>query len=81
MHMSYVTCAVYALVLQHHAGSTTCSTCVNLYRHLWYIQAYLPKGQGGRLLARMQAIRYAGVCVSSFLVTFLGNDKRQELLL
>ena len=54
---------------------------MNLYRHLWYIQAYLPKGQGGRLLARMQAIRYAGVCVSSFLVTFLGNDKRQELLL
>ena len=50
---------------------------VYLYRHLSYIQAYLPKGQGGRLLARMQAIRYAGVCVSSFLVTFLGNDQRQ----
>ena len=25
----------------------------------------------------MQALRYAGMSVSSFLVTFLGNDKRQ----
>ena len=44
----------------------------------YHIQAYLvPKGQEGKVLARMQALRYAGMCVSSFLVTFLGNDKRQ----
>ena len=45
--------------------------------HAFFIQAYFPKGQEGKVLARMQALRYAGMCVSSFLVTFLGNDKRQ----
>ena len=66
---------VSALLLQHYAG--------HIYRYLHvplygtYIQAYLPKGQGGRLLARMQVMRYAGMCVSSFLVAFLGTDKRQ----
>ena len=55
----------------------TCTCHMSHVPYGTYIQAYLPKGQGGRLLARMQVMRYAGMCVSSFLVAFLGTDKRQ----